>query len=161
PFPGFSTVFRAGLASADEPCRISLHHSVDEAVATATRPHLEVADHLTRAITALSSLRSQFDVLLIYLPVRWSAAFRGADDDFDLHDYLKAFTATAAVPMQIIREDSALAYPCRCSVAWRLGIALYCKAGGVPWKLAQADPDIAYVGISYAIRQLASGPQFV
>jgi hypothetical protein len=35
---------------------------------------------------------------------------------------------------------------------WRLGIALYCKAGGVPWKLADNDPETAYIGLSYALR---------
>jgi hypothetical protein len=45
---------------------------------------------------------------------------------------------------------------------WRLSIALYCKAGGVPWKLANADPDMAYVGLSYALRRPKAGePQFV
>ena len=38
------------------------------------------------------------------------------------------------------------------SVMWRLGIALYCKAGGVPWKLAEHDPETAFVGLSYAMR---------
>ena len=45
---------------------------------------------------------------------------------------------------------------------WRIGLALYIKAGGVPWKLAQTDPETAYVGISYAMRpNLTQGPRFV
>ena len=49
-------------------------------------------------------------------------------------------------------KDSALSYFCRCSVMWRLSIALYVKAGGVPWKVADADPETAIVGLSYAVR---------
>jgi hypothetical protein len=45
---------------------------------------------------------------------------------------------------------------------WRIGLALYAKAGGVPWKLADADPDTAYIGISYAVRPVESSrPRFV
>ena len=40
---------------------------------------------------------------------------------------------------------------------WRLGIALYSKAGGIPWKLAGSDPDTAYVGLSYALRSDNTG----
>ena len=54
--------------------------------------------------------------------------------------------------MQFLREDSALNYHCRCSVAWRLGIALYTKAGGTPWVLAEVEPGTAFIGIDYALR---------
>jgi hypothetical protein len=67
----------------------------------------------------------------------WAAGFSGADgDDFDLHDHLKAATAARRIPIQLVREDRALAYPDRASVMWRIGLAIYAKAGGVPWKLA-------------------------
>jgi hypothetical protein len=35
---------------------------------------------------------------------------------------------------------------------WRVGLALYAKAGGVPWKLSDTDPETAYIGISSAVR---------
>ena len=53
-------------------------------------------------------------------------------------------------------RDKALNYSCRCSVAWRLGIALYTKAGGVPWVLADVDPGTAFIGIGYALRAESS-----
>jgi hypothetical protein len=109
---------------------------------------------IARAVVSLQSRRTEFDVVLIYLPRRWEAAFTGGPgDDFDLHDFVKGLTASAAMPAQIILESGALEYRCRCSVMWRLGIALYCKAGGIPWKLANVDPESAYVGLGYAIRR--------
>ena len=71
-------------------------------------------------------------------------------------------TAARRLPVQLVREDKALAYPDRASVMWRIGLALYVKAGGVPWKLAETDPETAYIGISYAVRPIESNrPRFV
>lgn len=162
-FPGFSRVFRVGIVSAEKNCRLEFPTAFNERIAGAAAPHRLLAEQLTRALRALATRRTDFDVVLVYLPDRWRAGFWGPDgDDFDLHDYLKAVTALQDIPIQIINEDSALAYHCRCSVAWRLGIALYCKSGGVPWKLAESDRGTAYVGISYAMRPKGeNGPQFV
>lgn len=102
-------------------------------------------------------------MIFIFVPASWSAGFSGAPgEDFDLHDHLKAATAAWRIPIQLVREDRALAYPDRASVMWRVGLALYAKAGGVPWKLAEADPETAYIGICYAVRPVASDrPRFV
>jgi hypothetical protein len=117
-----------------------------------------LAERLTQAIGSLETRRHEFDVLLILLPDRWSAGFWGGpDEDFDLHDYLKAITAARAIPMQIVQEGRALQYSCRCSVMWRLSIAMYTKAGGVPWKLADApEPSSAMstVYLSSTVRWL-------
>jgi hypothetical protein len=45
---------------------------------------------------------------------------------------------------------------------WRIALALYVKAGGIPWKLAETDPETAYIGLSYALRPPESDrPRFV
>lgn len=162
-WPGFSTVFGVHMRGAGGECHVELDASLDDTLKGSTTPHVVLAEHLTRAIQSLAANRNLFDVLFVYLPHRWSAAFAGpTTEDFDLHDHLKATTAARGIPVQIVREDRALAYPDRASVMWRVGLALYAKAGGVPWKLADADSETAYIGISYAVRpSYASGARFV
>ncbi len=146
-FPGFTRVFGLRVIPACDDVHIELPGSVESEILGAQRPHLRLADILTNTVNRLGALRNEFDVLMVFLPDRWRSAFYGDDDDFDLHDYLKAVTASRAIPTQILLEASALSYSCRASVMWRLGIAVYCKAGGVPWKLAGSDPDTAYIGL--------------
>lgn len=159
---GFNTIFDMRMTAASQRCRVELGAGFEAEFAQSPSPHVLLADQLVRAIQPLEAFRSEFDVLFIYLPQRWERGFFGAGDDFDLHDHLKAYTAARGIPIQIVREDKALAYRCRASVMWRVGLALYTKAGGIPWKLADVDPETAYIGISYAVRPTDSDkPRFV
>lgn len=151
-FPGFTRIFGLRVIQASDEAHVELPESTEHEILGAKHPHLRLADILTNTINRLAPLRNEFDLLMIFLPDRWEAAFRDDGDDFDLHDYIKAVNASRGIPTQTILEGKALTYPCRASVMWRLGIAIYCKAGGVPWKLADSDPDTAYVGLSYALR---------
>ena len=101
-------------------------------------------------------MQSQFDIVVLYFPDWCSQGFRSlAEDessDFDLHDSIKAACSVLQIPTQVI-NDRSMEYSCRCSVVWRLSIALYAKAGGTPWKLSGMDDRTAYVGISYCVRK--------
>ncbi len=162
-WPGFRKVFNLDLHGAGKGCHLELEASLDGELSASTRPHVLLAERLVRTIQLLEARRADFDVLFIYLPARWAEYYLGGPDrDFDLHDHVKAMTALHRLPVQLVREDSAIAYHCRASVMWRIGLALYAKAGGVPWKLSDADPETAYIGISYAVRALESDrPRFV
>jgi hypothetical protein len=162
-WPGFNSVFGVHMRAAGSGCHIELDSELEEEFAGSPSPHTLLADRTVRAIQSLDGRRDHFDVLFVYLPARWQVGFVGTrGEDFDLHDQLKAATAARRMPMQIVREDKALTYPCRASVMWRIGLALYAKAGGVPWKLADSDSDTAYIGISYAVRPAESErPRFV
>ena len=162
-WPGFRTVFNLHMRGAARGCHLELDAALEKEVQESDRPHIVLADRIVRAIQLLEARRAEFDVIFIYIPVRWSPGYEGGpDEDFDLHDHIKAATAMRRIPVQLVREDRALAYPCRASVMWRIGLALYAKAGGVPWKLTDADPETAHIGISYAVRPMESDrPRFV
>lgn len=162
-WPGFQRVFGLHMRGAGKGCHVELDADIEAEFHASATPHVVLAERLVRAIQGFDAHRSDFDVLFIYIPQRWAAGYVGAlNEDFDLHDHLKAATAARRLPVQLVREDKALAYADRASVMWRIGLALYAKAGGVPWKLADVDPETAYIGISYAIRPIESDrPRFV
>lgn len=162
-WPGFNSVFGVHMRGAGKGCHVELDTQIEDEFEKSSTPHVVLASRLLRAIQSLESRRSEFDVLFIYIPTRWAPGFVGGpSDDFDLHDHLKAATAARYLPIQLVREDRAIAYPDRASVMWRIGLALYAKAGGIPWKLADVEPETAYIGISYAVRPVDSDrPRFV
>ena len=162
-YPGFSKVFGLRIIVADKSTWITLPPNLDNRLETMSQSHRIFADELSKALATLAANRPAFDVVLIYLPERWEKYFLGSEsDDFDLHDYLKAQMADMAIPTQIVLESGAFRYRCRASVMWRLAIALYCKAGGVPWKLAETNSETAYIVLSYALRTVnSSNPRFV
>jgi hypothetical protein len=162
-WPGFRRAFNLDMRGAAKGCHLELDDRLAPEMEDATSPHVVLATRLIRGIQTLERRRDEFDVIFIYVPLSWAAGYSGAPgEDFDLHDHLKAATAARRIPIQLVREDRALAYSDRASVMWRVGMALYAKAGGVPWKLAEADPEAAYIGISYTIRPVESArPRFV
>ena len=162
-WPGFQQIFGLRVRPAEVNCHIELASHLEADLNSAPRPHIVLAEHIVRAIHRHQTQRALFDILLIYLPKRWAAGFTGGlEEDFDLHDYLKATTAAIGMPIQLVREDSAISYGCQASVMWRIGLALYVKAGGIPWTLSETDPETAHIGISYAMRlQQSDTPRFI
>jgi hypothetical protein len=147
-FPGFQQVFGVDLVPAGEQAVVLL----DEIGASADR-HQAASNAVTAAVRQLSTVRSTWDVVVVLLPRSWHAFGASPDGSLDLHDQLKASSAPMGAPTQVLWEDSALEFRYKCSLAWRLSIALYAKAGGTPWRLhRKSDADVAYVGLSYAIR---------
>lgn len=155
-YPGFNRIFGTTIAPAVEEACVILPDEVDAKIDNAQAPHRELAEVLTGAISSLRNQRHAFDVVLLGLDEKWARGFYGTEeDDFNLHDYLKAYAASAGIALQIVRggqSQRALDYFCRCSVMWRIGIAIYTKAGGIPWALADTSPGTAYIGIDYALR---------
>lgn len=148
-FTGFSKVFGTGISLLEENSSIQL--DTNSFLKKTNKLYITLSQELSNAIKTMSLRKQDFDVLAIYLPDSLVEGFEDQQTTFDLHDFLKATAATYNIPTQILREN-AINYKCRCSVMWRISIAMYVKAGGVPWKLSSMDEDTAFIGLSYSTR---------
>jgi hypothetical protein len=151
-FRGFADVFGVPLIGAQTGnAHIKLPDDLS-ALGESGSAHERLMQALRGGMDRLMLVRDQFDVALVHLPDAWQAAFRAPG--FDAHDALKALGAAYGIPTQVI-NDRAINFKYKASLAWRLSIALYVKAGGVPWKLAplpEVPEGTAYIGLAYALR---------
>lgn len=147
---GFEQIFKSKILLLEE--SQSIQFDSQKIINGNNKPYINLSNELATAIQAINRQSLDFDVLVIFLPESLSMGFTDAETDFDLHDFIKATTAIHNIPTQILRESKAIDYNCRCSVMWRLSIALYVKAGGVPWKLASTNTETAFIGLSYSTR---------
>ncbi|MFF5380927.1 argonaute/piwi family protein [Pedobacter suwonensis] len=149
-FTGIEDIFGVKVELVPEATSISL--STQDVFKEGVAPYISLSESISGCIREMSKRKLEYDVLMIYLPDFWSPGFEDLEKGFDLHDFIKATSAMLNIASQVIREGSAIKYKCRCSVMWRLSIALYVKTGGIPWKLSNIDQNSAFIGLSYATR---------
>jgi argonaute-like protein implicated in RNA metabolism and viral defense len=159
-FSGFEKVFGVPLVAAEKNSHIKWKDEL-QSVDSTKPPHLQLLKAMREGMDQLSIVRDQFDVALVHLPEMWNIAFYA--EGFNAHDELKALGAARGIPTQVI-NDRSFSFGYKASLAWRLSIALYVKAGGIPWKLGplQGVPQhTAYIGLAYSLRSSEEGTKFV
>ncbi|MEA9731871.1 nuclease PIN [Xanthomonas campestris] len=161
-YPGFERLFGIPLTSAAVSARVQWPDDVAEFPFKGSAEQ-RLAAAFRDALATLDGVRSEFDVVVVHLPESWGHFSR--TDDFDAHDTLKSIGAQLGVPTQVVNDRAfAFAEKFAASIAWRLAIALYVKAGGTPWRLASlpgVPNDTAYIGLAYALKPSGDGMHYV
>jgi hypothetical protein len=85
--------------------------------------------------------------------------------DFDFHDIIKVLGMKSKLPTQFILPTTLdlerKGLQDLATRAWNLSVAVYYKTKGIPWKLAELEPDTCYAGISFYRECSAEGEQYM
>jgi hypothetical protein len=151
-YPGFGELFKADLLpAAPAGCHIKWPERIEDMPGEGSGAE-RLAQAFNAALQQLETHRGEFELVTIHLPDNWDPVTR--TKGFDAHDVLKALAATRGIPTQVL-NDATFEFGYVAQRSWRLAIACYVKAGGVPWKLAPLPgvPErTAYIGLGYAFR---------
>lgn len=154
-FPGFSAAFGLPMTypNPGEGSWLDLDDSVSGDVLSAAK---QLAQRICRALDVIRGLRPGA-IVAIFVPARWVSyeTINTETEQFNFHDYVKAYAARQGQSTQFIRERTTV-NPQPCRVRWWLSLALYAKALRTPWRLDCLDNETAFVGIGYSVDTAAA-----
>jgi len=107
--------------------------------------------------SAIRSLKGKADVILVHVPPQLDPYHNAKGRD--LHSIIKKIGIQERVLTQVFTAHS-LENPLQdmSDTMWNLSVAIYSKAGGIPWTLEESLPvSTAYVGIAFNIKRVPPG----
>jgi hypothetical protein len=112
---------------------------------------VKLARIITSKVEQIANTQGQ-NTVVVLIPREWQAfeKYTELDETFDLHDYMKAFSASKGISTQIIREKT-LEDALKCQIYWWLSLSFYVKSLRTPWILNSQEKNTAYAGIGYSI----------
>ncbi|SHG78228.1 hypothetical protein SAMN04488109_1810 [Chryseolinea serpens] len=160
-YPGFSSAFKIPInvpyfRDDDKWVDVQIDHEPD-IKSTA----IKLARLITAKIDQLVSSHSQL-VVTIFIPSEWQQyrEFEDSMETFNLHDYIKAFSASKGISTQLIEEDT-LSDALKCQIFWWLSLSFYVKSLRTPWILNTTDSTTAFAGIGYSIKRVGDSSEIV
>ncbi len=146
-YTGFHNIFRCDILMPNKP-EVFKTYSIEPA--KAVRPK-DFFDTICTFVDRFELSRSEFDILIIYIPEQLSCMreIKSDVEYFDLHDSLKIYCAGRGIITQIIEERSVHTMNDKAKIVWGLSTAIYTKAIGRLWKPKKTRLDTAYIGLSY------------
>lgn len=148
-YVGFQNVFRCGLdiPNGNDSKRFK-GYFLNKALEVDAEKYF---DALCRYIDSFEKDRTEFDVLVIYIPKQLSKMreIKNTKKYFDLHDSLKIYCVGKGIITQVIEERSVHTSSDMAKIIWSLSTAIYTKAVGKLWKPKTTRYDTAYIGLSY------------
>lgn len=162
-YPGFSAVFNI-------PLNIPHTQNSGNWIEIDFKANNELANHenalvLVRLITSkidqIANTQSQ-TTIIIFIPNEWQPfeSYLNDAESFDLHDYIKAFSAARGIATQLIREET-LNDKLKCQIYWWLSLSFYVKSLRTPWILNNQEKNTAYAGIGYSVSRIKGKSEIV
>jgi hypothetical protein len=162
-YPGFSSAFNI-------PINIPHYEANEKWVDIEFRGNNNLANHenalnLVRLITSkieqIANTQGQ-STIVIFIPNEWQLfeSYENEGESFDLHDYIKAFSASRGISTQLIREET-LIDKLKCQIYWWLSLSFYVKSLRTPWILNNQEKNTAYAGIGYSVTRVFDKSEIV
>lgn len=162
-YPGFSSAFNI-------PINVPHYETNEKWVDIEFKGNNELANHenalnLVRLITSkieqIANTQPQ-STIVIFIPNEWQLfeSYVNEGESFDLHDYIKAFSASRGISTQLIREDT-LIDKLKCQIYWWLSLSFYVKSLRTPWILNNQEKNTAYAGIGYSVTRVLDKSEIV
>ncbi|WP_417354174.1 SIR2 family protein [Flavobacterium sp.] len=122
---------------------------------------LQLARLITSKIDQIANTQSQ-STIVVFIPDEWQLfeSYVNQGENFDLHDYIKAYAASKGVATQLIREKT-LKDNLKCQIYWWLSLSFYVKSLRTPWILNSQEKNTAYAGIGYSVSRTQNKSEIV